>query len=111
MQRSIGTSSVFRMKLTIKGYGYCRLVHFKNAPQGDIYLVKIYDYCGTGVVKEDLKKLFLCDYLFNPVIIKQLPKIRGRGAWALVGNFPAADDHFIPQYKFCKSMPVENEST
>jgi hypothetical protein len=111
MKGQISTGSIFRFKLPIRGYGYCRLVHFAGT-DGDIYLVKVYDYePHEKLTSEDLKLLTQQEYLLNPLLLNHLPLYNQKSAsWTLLGNLPMPDDHDVPDFKYTNHSIIQPEN-
>ena len=105
--------SVFEFKLPFNiGFGYCKIIDFRNIRKFDGIIVKVFD-CISKEPLSDISGLGDVDYLFGARRLSDIPNTRGKGAWKMKGILVSADDNVIPDFKYSnKSSPlVKNEST
>ncbi len=105
--------SVFEYKLPLNiGFGYCKVIDFRNIRKFDGIIVKVFDYISKEPLKE-IGCLGNVDYLFGARRLSDIPNTRGKGAWKMKGVLISADDNVIPDFKYSnKSSPlVKDEST
>lgn len=96
-------ASIFRFKLPIRGYGFCKVIPVITTDNDFMHLVHVYDYYGRFELNKDtFDRVLAKDYLINPLPMKSLPLNRGYGAWRLLGKVPLEKDLQIPDFKFTK---------
>ena len=103
---------VFEYKLPLNiGFGYCKVIDFRNIRKFDGIIVKVFDYISKEPLKE-IGCLGNVDYLFGARRLSDIPNTRGKGAWKMKGVLISADDNVIPDFKYSnKSSPlVKDES-
>ena len=104
------TASIYRFKMPIRGYGFCKVLPVVTANNDLLHLVHIYNYYGRYEINKDtLSKVLENDYLMSPIPMKLLPLNRGYGAWRILGKI-ALNDEYIPDYKFTKEPLAECNS-
>ncbi|NCU04877.1 MAG: hypothetical protein GXC73_12905 [Chitinophagaceae bacterium] len=93
------------------GFGYCKIVDFRNKRVFDGLLAKVFDYLSPKpIVSLDI--LVDKDWLFGARRLAQMPSIKGKGAWRRIGSLISQDDNIIPDFKSSNKLSplIEDES-
>ena len=94
-----GTILEFKVPLNL-GYGYCKILDFRNMRMFDGVLVKVFDHITKEPIN-DISILSNKDLLFGCRRMPWLPGTRGKGAWKVKGVLIAKEDNAIPDFKYC----------
>lgn len=99
------SAAIYRFKLPIRGYGYCQVINING-----ILLVHVYDFFGIHN-RVQLSDITANKFLMNILPLKNMPVIRGYGAWKLIGEIQLNIETIAPDYKYASTLCSHDQET